>query len=383
MAPPFRNEQIGSLLRPKELLEARASLASPSQMYSLDVPAAARAAERAAIGSAVRAQLRRGVRPITDGEYGRHIYYGGFFERLGGFEARAALPIPGAFRTGFPTTAGLAATAGATTRAAVVLPGGEEGGLWAAAKLTMPAPSYQHIQLRPGTAWTADSGYASDEAYLDDVAACGAAELRTLRAAGLRNVQVDDPHLTYFASAAFLDGCRRDGTDADALLGLYLRAHGRLLAGRPAGLHVGLHLCRGNMAGSVSWVEGSYEAIAERVLGGTGYDTYYLEFDDVARAGGFAPLRFLPRGRNVVLGLVSTKRPALEDPRALAESVRAAARVIADAQGVPLAEALDCLAISPQCGFSSSSLAGGKGVTEDIMWRKLELVKQVADDVWG
>ncbi|KAI1191774.1 hypothetical protein F5B17DRAFT_202518 [Nemania serpens] len=399
MAPPFRNDHIGSLLRPEELLEARRSLASPSQMYSLEIPESAKAAEREAIRRIVQLQIQKGIRPITDGEYGRHIYYSGFFEKLAGFEARPTLPIPDAFRTDFPTTTKLAQM-GSKTRAAVVCTGKikyEESpylsewlllrenipqDLWRAAKITIPAPTYQHIQLKPGTAWTAESGYASDEAYLDDIASCYAAELRTLYDAGLRNIQVDDPHLTYFASSAFLGGCRKDGTDADALLDLYTRTHNKLLAGKPADLHVGVHLCRGNMSGSVNWVEGSYKTIARKLFTETDYETYYLEFDDVERAGGFEPLRFLPRGKNVVLGLVSTKRAEMEDPRIIRERIHAAANVIADAQGVSVAEALDCLAVSPQCGFSSSSLAGGKGVTEDIMWGKLELVKRIADEVW-
>ncbi|KAI1179130.1 hypothetical protein F4777DRAFT_535730 [Nemania sp. FL0916] len=255
--------------------------------------------------------------------------------------------------------------------------------MWSSAKLTIPAPTYQHIQLKAGTAWTAESGYKSDEEYLGDIAKCYAAELQTLYDAGLRNIQIDDPHLTYFASSMFLSGCKKDGIDASALLDSYLRTHNQLLANTPKGLQMGMHLCRGNFSGSVSWVEGSYEAIAEKLFKNTDYQTYYLEFDDVDRAGGFAPLRFLPRGKNVVLGLVSTKTPGLEDPKVLKEKVYMAAKVIADAQGVDVSEALDCLGVSPQCGFSSSSLIGGTGFTEEIMWEKLELVRQVASDVWG
>lgn len=374
-------------------------------MYSLEIPDAVKKAQAEAVRDVVRLQIEKGVRPITDGEYARHIYYGGFFEKLSGFSVRPELPIPDAFRTDFPTTAGLARM-GAKTRAAVVCTGKIEykespylqewlqlrdslpsRDLWRAAKFTIPSPSYQHIQLRPGTAWTAESGYTSDREYFADLARCYAAEMRTLYDAGLRNLQVDDPHLTYFCSAQFLDGCRGggggDGTDVDALLDLYLDAHRRLLADRPAGLHVGLHLCRGNMAGSTHWVTGSYEAIARRLFAHTDYQTYYLEFDDLARAGGFEPLRFLPRGKNVVLGLVSTKTAALEDRDALKERIAAAARVVAAAQGVGLAEALDCLAVSPQCGFSSSSVAGGKGMTEELMWAKLELVRDIAKEVWG
>ncbi|KAI1141846.1 UROD/MetE-like protein [Hypoxylon sp. FL0543] len=400
MAPPFRADHIGSLLRPQSLLEARSSLSSPSQMYSLDIPQSVKDAELHAIREVVKTQLEKGVRPITDGEYARHIYYGGFFEKLSGFEAKPDLPIPDAFRTDFPTTTGLAKM-GATTRAAVVCTGKIEykespylpewlelrdclpRDLWREAKFTIPAPNYQHIQLKPGTAWTKESGYTSDQEYFDDLAKCYAAELQTLYDAGLRNIQVDDPHLTYFCSSQFVEGCKKDGTDVDALLDLYTRTHNQLLASKPADLHAGMHLCRGNMSGSTHWVSGSYEKIAYKLFNETGYQTYYLEFDDVERAGGFEPLRFLPKGKNVVLGLVSTKTAELEDPAVLKEKISAAAAVIAAAQGISRDEAMDCLAISPQCGFSSSSLAGGKGMTMERMWEKLELVRDVAKEVWG
>lgn len=130
-------------------------------------------------------------------------------------------------------------------------------------------------------------------------------------------------------------------------------------------------------------MEGSYEVIAKKLFNEMDYETYYLEFDDLERAGGFEPLRFLPRGKNVVLGLISTKKAELEDPRDIKDKIQMAAKVIAEAQGIAVSDALDCLAVSPQCGFSSSSLAGGKGMTEELMWEKLELVKKVADEVWG
>ncbi|KAI1208155.1 UROD/MetE-like protein [Annulohypoxylon truncatum] len=400
MAPPFRADHIGSLLRPQSLLEARKCLSSPSQMYSLEIPQSVKDAELQAIRDVVQVQLVKGIRPITDGEYARHIYYGGFFEKLSGFEARPDLPIPDAFRTDFPTTTGLARM-GAKTRAAVMCTGKIEykespylsewlelrdnlaKELWSQAKFTIPAPNYQHIQLKPGTAWTKDSGYTSDQEYFDDLAKCYAAELRTLYDAGLRNIQVDDPHLTYFCSSQFLEGCKKDGTDTDELLDLYTRTHNQLLANKPADLHAGMHLCRGNMSGSTHWVSGSYEKIAYKLFNETDYQTYYLEFDDLERAGGFEPLRFLPKGKNVVLGLVSTKTPELEDPSTMKERIYAAASVIANAQGVSKEEAMEYLAISPQCGFSSSSLAGGVGMTIETMWAKLQLVRDVARDIWG
>lgn len=369
-------------------------------MYSLEIPQAVKDVEAEAIRDVVRLQVEKGVRPITDGEYARHIYYGGFFEKLSGFEVKPDLPIPGAFRTNFPTTTGLAKM-GAKTRAVVVCTGKMEykdspylsewlllrdslpHSLWGEAKFTIPSPNYQHIQLKPGTAWTPGSGYTSDPEYFRDLARCYEAEIKTLYDAGLRNLQVDDPHLTYFCSSQFLEGCRKDGTNTDELLDLYLGAHKQLLANKPADLHVGMHLCRGNMSGSTHWVSGSYEKIAYKLFNQTDYQTYYLEFDDVERSGGFEPLRFLPKGKNVVLGLVSTKSAELEDKTVAKEKIAAASQVIADAQKVSLEEALDCLAISPQCGFSSSSLAGGKGMSMDLMWEKLRLVHDIAKEVWG
>ncbi|KAI1373540.1 UROD/MetE-like protein [Hypoxylon crocopeplum] len=399
MAPPFRADHIGSLLRPQSLLEARSCLSSPSQMYSLDVPESVKDAEMQAVREVVQLQLQKGVRPITDGEYARHIYYGGLFEKLSGFEAKPDLPIPDAFRTDFPTTTGLAKM-GAKTRAAVICTSKIEykgspylsewlalrdnlpQHLWREAKFTIPAPNYQHIQLKPGTAWTQESGYTSDQEYFSDLAKCYAAELQTLYDAGLRNIQIDDPHLTYFCSSQFLEGCKKDGTDVDELLDIYTRTHNQLLANKPTDLHAGMHLCRGNMSGSTHWVSGSYERIAYKLFNETNYETYYLEFDDLERAGGFGPLRFLPKGKNVVLGLVSTKTPELEDPDTIKEKISAAAAVISAAQGISQGEAMDYLAVSPQCGFSSSSLAGGRGMTIENMWEKLQLVRDVAHEVW-
>lgn len=404
MAPPFRADQIGSLLRPQELLGARKSVASPSQMYdrSQDDSLIAEA-EASAVHWAVQQQLSQGIRPLTSGEYTRHIFYGGFFETLEGMKAEPELPIPQAFRSDFPTTEGLRAM-GAKTRAAVVCTGPirwrrsaylREWELVCAAlggkglknqvKITLPAPSYQHIQLKAGTAWTAESGYdvGGDEAYFDDLAAAYRAEIMALYGAGCRNVQIDDPCMTYFADQHFLRGLEKDGTDAEELLDLYLRAQNKIFQGLPEDLHTGVHLCRGNMSASTHWVTGSYEAIAEKLFNRTKYHTYFLEFDNVESQGGFAPLRFLPKGKNVVLGLVSTKRAELEDVEALVARIKQAAEVVAGAQGVSQEEAFDYLAVSPQCGFSSSSLAGGKGMTMERMWEKLQLVQDVASKVWS
>lgn len=393
-------DQIGSLLRPKELLQARVSLSSPSQMYEVANDEKIKHAEKKAIEDVVQKQIDLNIRPVCSGEYCRHIFYGGFFETLDGMTPMPTLPIPYAFRTDFPTTTGLARM-GAKTRAAVVcsgpirwiksayidewsmLRGGVSESQWKDLKITLPAPNYQHIQLKPGTAFTKDSGYTTDEQYFQDLAQAYAQEIKALYDAGCRNVQVDDPHLTYFCSSQFLGGCKKDGVDTGALLDLYLESHNIFLRQKPADLHMGMHLCRGNMSGSTHWVSGSYDQIAEKLFTKTDYNTYYLEFDDVERTGSFEPLRFLPKEKNVVLGLISTKKADLEDPNVLKAQVNQAAEQVSKGQGVSSEEALDSLAISPQCGFSSSSLAGGKDMTMERMWEKLVLVRDTAKEVWG
>lgn len=399
MAPQFRADQIGSLLRPPELLEARSKVSSHAQIYEIHNDKQIREAEKKAIEWAVQKQRELSIRPICSGEYTRHIFYGGLFEKLEGMTPKADLPIPEAFRTDFPTTTRLA-KAGQQTRAAVVCTGPirwkesvymEEwktlrssmtSDHWWECKLTLPAPTYQHIQLKPGTAYTEGSGYESDEEYFRDLAIAYGSEIKALYDEGLRNIQIDDPHLTYFCSSLFLEGCKKDGTDTDELLDTYLNAHNLLLEDLPKDLHVGLHLCRGNMSGSKFWVEGSYEAVAEKLFTKTNYETYYLEFDDTERQGGFEPLRFLPKGKNVILGLISTKRAEMEKVEDVNIAVGQAVNIIAEAQGIDQVEALDCLGLSPQCGFSSYSRAGGEGVTMDIMWEKLLFVRDNARRLW-
>ena len=400
MAPPYRMDQIGSLLRPIWLLEARSTLSAPSQMYEVVNDDKIKEAESRAIREVVQKQLELEIRPICSGEYCRHIFYGGFFETLDGMTPNPELPIPDAFRTDFPTTTGLAKM-GAKTRAAVVCTGPIDWGqsayleeweivksalkpeMWKEAKITMPAPNYQHIQLKPGTAFTSTSGYKTDAEYFKALGKAYASEIEALYSAGCRNIQIDDPHLTYFCSSQFLDGCKKDGVDADALLDLYLEAHNYFLRVKPGDdLHMGTHLCRGNMSGSTHWVSGSYDKIAQKLFTKTDYNSYYLEFDDAERTGGFECLQYLPQGKNVVLGLVSTKKADLENAEDLRRGITEAADWVAKGQGISKEQALDSLSLSPQCGFSSSSLAGGKDMTDERMWEKLILVRDTARSVW-
>ena len=409
MPPAFRADHIGSLLRPQTLLEARGNK-EYNATYSSEARAKIEKAEVAAINLALDEQLKRNIRPLTNGEYPRAIFYSGLFENLNGMTTYDHLPVPEAFRTDFPTTTGLLKRFGLKTRSCIIatsqisfdasrppylaewlqlrdlLP---DQSYWSQAKITIPAPSWQHIQLKPGTAYTSESGYTDDESYFRDLASCYTQTIVTLYDHGCRFVQIDDPHLTYFSDQTFLAGCAKDDTDTDALLDLYIKVYSWIFEPiradpKYADLRTGMHLCRGNMLGSTHWVSGSYEKIAEKLFSdAVGIDTFYLEFDDEKRAGGFEPLRFLPRGKNVVLGLVSTKVAEMEDRAVLANKVKEAANIIAEAWNVSVEQACgEALAISPQCGFSSHSAKGGLGMTWDRQWKKLELLRDLARATW-
>ncbi|CAI7616847.1 unnamed protein product [Penicillium glandicola] len=397
MAPPFRAEQIGSLMRPAELLAARAA-AGVNNSYS-QLTADTQEATEHAIAGAVAKQLELGIRPITSGEYGRDKFYSGFFERLAGMQVIKDIPVADGYRTGFPTAKTLQKL-GIQTRDSVaavdrirhvestymsewkalrsLLPREK----WHECKLTMPPITHLHMQMAVGTAYHREA-YLSDEDYFQDLAAAYAAEWRLLYDEGLRSIQIDDPCFLFFVSDEFRAGCVADGVDPDAMLEQYIWAHNLCIAQKPKDLHVGIHLCRGNMAGSTHIISGSYERIAKSMFAELNYDTYYLEYD-TERAGDFEPLRHLPIGKNVVLGVVSTKLANLEDLDELVSRVYAATEVIARGQGRTVAEVLDSsLGVSPQCGFASMSLGGGKGMTMERMWEKLVLVKDLAARIWG
>ncbi|KAK7740955.1 hypothetical protein SLS53_005018 [Cytospora paraplurivora] len=402
MVPLFRADQVGSLLRPASLLEVRAKHNVTSSYDAITADEEVVKATQDAVATAVRLQLEKSIYPITTGELERSIFYGGFFETLEGLTTVPDLPIPDAFRTNFCTTDALH-RAGIRTRPGVVATGKIRwtrpayGDSWELlkrlvpagelprCKITMPSPTYQHMQLRHGTAFTPGSGYTSDEEYFADLAAAYRAELRSLYDAGCRNVQVDDPNMTFFVVDEFREGCRADGFEPEVLVEQYVRVHNACIADLPEDLHVGIHLCRGNLWSEVARrgvASGSYERIAERMFNGLDYDTFFLEYDD-ERSGDFEPLRFVSPGKTVVLGLVSTKRAEMERIDDLVRRVNEAAAVIAKAQGRTADEVLqDQLAVSAQCGFASQSQGGGAGMTEERQWEKLILVRDLARKIW-
>lgn len=353
--------------------------------------------EKRAIADVIFTQLQKHILPLMNGEYPRHIFYDGFYEKLKGFYV-TDVPVKEGYRTGFPTAVKLMAM-GLTTNGVMVCKAKIEGAgsayldewtymrsllpkdMWRLAKITVPSPTWQHIQLKDGWAYSKDA-YGSDKEYFSDLAIRYREELKALYDAGCRNVQVDDPNLIFFTVPEFREGLESDGVDWEQLLDLYVWVHNECIRDAPRDLHLGVHLCRGNFPNSGFLASGGYDPIAEKMFNEMDYDTFYLEYD-TDRAGSFEPLKYLPRGKNVILGLISTKSAEVEDYEKMKAKVFKAADVVAKAQEVSRQEALQCLGVSPQCGFSSSTAGWGKGVTEEIMWQKLELVRDLAKDIWG
>ncbi|TVY83586.1 Uncharacterized protein LSUE1_G001232 [Lachnellula suecica] len=391
--PPFRAEHLGSLLRPAELLDIRHKI-DQSQGKSSGLEKDLEGVEDTAVKDIVKTQLDLGFHPISDGEYRRHMFWGTFFPGLDGFEEiqnpdieifRRYVPDIDAFlEEGHKPGETVICTGkikhvGSTyvdqwNYLKNLLPEERQS----EAKLTLAAPNWYHLRYKKGQAYS-KSVYANDEEYFEDIAAAYRAELKILYENGLRNIQFDDPNLAYFCSEKMLAGFRKDNEDADALLDSYIKLYNGCLRDRPADLHVGVHLCRGNFVGSRHFSEGGYDNIATKLFQNLNVDTYYLEYD-TPRAGGFEPLKELPRGKNVILGLITSKFSKMEDKAELKKRVYQAAELIAQGTGETKEEALNRLGVSPQCGFASHS--DGNAVVKDDMINKLKLVRELAEDIW-
>ena len=362
--PPFRAEHVGSLLRPEALRRAHRDHAAGR----IDDDAF-RAAQDAAVRDAVALQESLGFRAVTDGEFRRASYWSHFVEAVEGLgvgPARFAFHDDAGAETSF-----LAPRVEWKVGWTRPVSGGEfdflKGATRAVTKITLPAPPTLHFWSPPDCVRIA--GYSDDDAFFSDIAAAFRAELADLAARGCRYVQLDEVPLVMLCDPAVRARLAAEGTDPDRLAGAYIALCNAALAGRPAGMTVALHICRGNFLGR-HLSEGGYDAVAERLFREVAVDAFFLEYD-TPRAGDFAPLAAVPEDRTVVLGLVSTKTPALEP----AETVKA--RIAEAARIVPL----DRLALSPQCGFASA--VSGNPVTEADQAAKLRLVVGIAREVWG
>ena len=361
MRPPYRADHVGSLLRPTELAHAR-------RQWKAGELGAERLAEleRHAIRDAVARQEAIGLRSVTDGEFRRDWWHLDFLTQLdgvasvvhtgpdfGGSEEQPPIAtVVGPVRCSRP----IMATDFAFLKSVAT----------ATPKMTIPSPSMLH--LRGGRNAISREAYPELEKFWTDVAAAYRTAIAHLARAGCTYLQLDDVAFAYLCDPKVREGCRRNGDDPDELPRRYASTIDAALAERPSEMTVTMHTCRGNFKST--WVaEGGYEEVAEAMFS-TAVDGFFMEFDS-ERAGGFEPLRLLPRGKTVVLGLITTKLAQLEDADAIRRRIDEAARYVP----------LERLCLSPQCGFSSTH--HGNALSQDDQWRKLELVVRVARAVWG
>jgi len=368
--PPFRADHVGSLLRPPELLRAREG----HQAGRLSA-AELRRVEDQAISETVKVQAKLGLQGVTDGEFRRGSWHMDFLYRIGGVaktdrtlkiefknEAGTIAFAPAAHRVADRLTLGETIFGDDFVYLKSVVPAGT------VPKLTIPSPSMLHY--RGGRAAIDATAYPEMDAFWHDLAEVYAEEIAGLSALGCTYLQLDDTSLAYLndpAQRAYVDTIGGDGEHQHLT---NIRLINQALADKPAGMTVCTHMCRGNFRSS--WVaEGGYDHVAEALFGELKVDAFFLEYDD-SRSGGFAPLRFVPKGRKkVVLGLVTTKRAALESKDELKRRIDEAAKY------VPLEQ----LCLSPQCGFSST--VEGNALSIEDEKAKLRLVVEVAHEVWG
>jgi 5-methyltetrahydropteroyltriglutamate--homocysteine methyltransferase len=363
--PPFRADHVGSLLRPPELQAARAEHAAgrlpPEQL---------RAIEDRCIERAIRMQEEIGLRAATDGEYRRAYWHYDFVGGLAGVEvyepeqkvAFKGATLPHALRVNgrigwdkpvfiedFRATAARVATA--------------------VAKQTIPSPSVVHF--RGGRGAIDSNAYPDMDQFFADLGSTYARAVGAFDAAGCRYLQIDEVNIAYLCDPEQIAGLKRRGEHVEGLLGIYADMINAAIGGRASpDMAISMHLCRGNFR-STFIASGGYEPVAETLFNRIDVDAYFMEYDS-ERAGGFEPLRFVPRGpKVVVLGLVTSKTGELESKDELKRRIDAAAKYLP----------LEQLALSPQCGFASTE--EGNLLTEAQQWAKLRLCVEVAREVWG
>jgi 5-methyltetrahydropteroyltriglutamate--homocysteine methyltransferase len=363
-SPPFRADHVGSLLRPPELLVARETLTGD----------ALREAEDEAIREVVRRQEEIGLQSATDGEFRRASWHMDFIYRLGGIGQAddehitvrfhneqgdieftpAALRVHERIRLNEPIFADDFTFLRDT--ATTVVP-----------KLTIPSPSMVHY--RGGPAAIDPAVYPDVEEFWRDLSAAYAEQVRRIGALGCTYLQFDDTSLAYLNDPAQRAELSSRGDDAEHMHLRYIKQINAALAAKPAGMTITTHMCRGNFRSS--WAaSGGYDYVAEALFGELKVDGFFLEYDD-ERSGGFEPLRFVPPGKMVVLGLVTTKRGELESKDTLKRRIDEAAKFVD----------LDQICLSPQCGFSST--VEGNQLTADEQFAKLRLIVETAQEVWG
>jgi len=362
--PPFRADHVGSFLRPAALKEARAK-----HEKGEITDAALKAVEDRAIEEVIKKQEDVGLKLATDGEFRRSWWHFDFFGMLDGvriYELDHGIQFQGVQTK--PKSIRVTGKIGFSDHPMLehfkflkahtkVLP-----------KMTIPSPSVMHFRLEPGA--VAKEAYSDRDAIFDDLAAAYQKAVRAFYDAGCRYLQFDDTAWAYLCSQEELKKAKERGLDVDHLQETYTRTINKALEAKPADMTITTHVCRGNFRST--WISsGGYEPVAQNMLGRCNYDGYFLEYDS-ERAGGFEPLRFLPKGnKQVVLGLVTSKSGTLEKKDAIKRRIEEAAGFAP----------LDQLCLSPQCGFASTE--EGNVLAEEEQWAKLRMIVELAGEVWG
>lgn len=363
--PPFRADQVGSLLRPKAVLEARQQVAAGNLSRE-----ALRQIEDEHIARVVKQQEAVGLKSITDGEFRRAFFHLDFLEQLAGVTVTGTIAASSNAQETVGFTPPKLSVTGKLRHVKNIQVDDFnflQAQVSQTPKVSIPSPTMVHF--RGGRAAIDIESYPDLDLFFTDLVQCYRDEVAALYAAGCRYIQMDDTNLAYLCDPKMRAGAVERGDDPNQLPRTYAALINEVIDDRPDDLTVCVHLCRGNFR-STWFAEGSYEPVAEVLFNELNVDGYFLEYDD-DRSGGFAPLRFVPAGKTVVLGLVSTKVPQLEDQDMLVRRIEEAS------QYVPL----NNLCLSPQCGFSSTY--HGNDITEDDQWRKLGLVVETAARVWG
>ncbi len=365
--PPFRADHVGSLLRPPELLAAREAK-KQGKLSAAEL----RAVEDGCIRRVVKLEEGLGLKGVTDGEFRRTWWHLDFLERFA-----SVTVVPPSVKVHFHTDEGDIElmppgirVAGRLARPRPIMRDDFaflKSVARATPKLSIPSPSTMHF--RGGRRAIDERAYPDIADFYADLGRVYAEEVADLGRAGCTYLQIDEVNLAYLCDPKLRAQVRAIGEDPEKLPSTYARLINAAISSRPPGMTVCMHLCRGNFQSA--WVaEGGYDPVAEILFNDIAVDGYFLEYDS-PRAGGFAPLRFVPKGKRVVLGLVTTKKGALEKPDELERRIDEAARYLP----------LDQLALSPQCGFSST--VEGNRITLEEEIAKLRLVVEVARQVWG
>jgi 5-methyltetrahydropteroyltriglutamate--homocysteine methyltransferase len=366
LSPPYRAEQVGSFLRPKYLLDARAQF----KAGTLDA-AGLRAVEDKAIAEVVKFQEDLGLRVVGDGEFRRTFFHVDFLVQLQGVTEKGGLSIKFHRAEGDIDYAPPVLEISGKVKHTRPIQRADFDFLKSVThvvpKVTIPSPTMLHF--RAGREGINKAAYPDIEGFYADVAKAFQQEIADLAASGLRYLQLDDTNLAYLCDPEQRARAKSRGHDPDDLPRAYAKLINSALVGRPKDMLTGIHLCRGNFRSS--WAaEGGYEPVSEVLFNSLDVDTYFLEYDD-ARSGDFKPLRHVPKGKIIVLGLVTTKLGELETKDSIKRRIDEAA------QYCPIEQ----LALSPQCGFSST--VHGNDVSLSQQAAKMQLVMDVAREVWG